>query len=353
MITAGFLARLLGWAAGVTGAGWLSAWLGIPVPWFLGPLFASMLLQQWLPLAVDAQKKCSRVGQVTVALVVGTSFTLSGLSAGAEHALPLLLLLLITMGLSVGNAFLLRRWAKIDGSSAFLGSLPGGAGPILALISDLKVDRQLITLLMYTRILLILTVLPLVLAHWFVPADGLVPESVAMAAKTSWTPILLLPGLTVGLAGGWVAARWSVPSAWFLGPFLATAVFHAISPALFPGFPRVFLSAGLLLLAVSIGLQFDPRRVVVLWRVALVQSVLALILIAGCLIAGLIFHLYTGVDIVTAVLGSAPGGKEALVALGVTLGANVELLVIMQTVRWLAITILVPFILRRIILKEI
>jgi len=345
--TLGTLPKALVWLVGVSGAGWAASWLGVPVPWFLGPLLVSLPLQEWLPISPTIPRKCARVGQVLVALVVGAAFTLSGLSAGAEHALPLTLLLLTTMGLSLGNATLLRRLGGIDGTSALLGSLPGGAGPTMALISDRKVDRQMVAMLMYTRMLMITILMPLILAYGFVPAEGVPLHEPATGVDVGWASSALLPGLVVGLAGGWIAARLGLPSAWFLGPFLATAVCHAAAPALFPGFPRIFVSAGLLLLAVSIGAQFELGRIRLLWRPAMIQAVLAVFLIAGCLVAGVIFHRFTGVDIVTAVLGSAPGGKEAMIALGMAMGANIELLVVMQTVRWLAITILVPVILRR------
>jgi hypothetical protein len=99
----------------------------------------------------------------------------------------------------------------------------------------------------------------------------------------------------------------------------------------------------MLLVGLSIGLRFDWQTARKLLKAVLIEAGLLIALILLCLAAGYAFHLLTGVDIMTAVLGSTPGGMQVMIASAVELGGNSGLVLAMQMTRLLIILLIGPW----------
>jgi uncharacterized protein len=63
---------------------------------------------------------------------------------------------------SLFNGWLLTRRTRLDVATAFLGTMPGGAGEMAAMSESLRADSRLVVIMQYTRLLLILASLALV-----------------------------------------------------------------------------------------------------------------------------------------------------------------------------------------------
>lgn len=335
------LVHWLIWGAVAFGGGWLfDAW-GLPVGWLLGPMVASMLLAMVLPPPSGLDRQGSMVGQWIIGTMMGASFSVGALRSGLPYVPVLLGLIVFTAGLCLLNGWLLQRWAGVDATTGFLGSLPGAAAASVALAADLKADQFLVVMLMYIRVLLIILLVPLLLSPWL-GGDVLTEAGGGGRTFVSPEPLFVLLSVVLAVGVAWLGRRRRIPSANYIGPFVLFLLLGGLFPGLRLGLPPACFPLGMLLLGVSVGARFDLKRFRRLWRIALIQMGLVCGLLLACLGAGYVFHVATGVDFLTAVLCTTPGGKESMTALSIEIGGNVELVIVMQTVRWLLVMFLGP-----------
>jgi membrane AbrB-like protein len=158
-------------------------------------------------------------------------------------------------------------------------------------------------------------------------------------ARESW----INPALALVLCGGAGAAcaGLRLPLPWMIGPLVAMAVCNFAGVALRapPGSRQI----GQLVVGTALGLYFTPvvaREVISFWPVLLFGGVLAILL--GVL-GGWILSRLTGTDGTTAFFASVPGGATEMTILGERFGARADRVALAQSLRILAVVIVVPF----------
>ncbi len=310
--------------------------LRVPVGWLLGPMLISMAISRPLALPERERKTVTTIGQWIVSSIMGARFSIEAVTGDMSYVLPMAAVIVLTGALCLFNGHLLRRWAGVDDATAFLGSLPGAASAVVAMSAELKVDRLMVAILTYVRVILLIVLTPLALSLIF-GVQQLAPSERITSAAIS--PSLPMQGLTVLLAlgGAWIARRLRIPSPNFMGPFLTIMLLKILIPSLNPGLPASFLQFGLLLLGASIGVQFNLGRLRHFARPASIQAGLIIALMGACMAAGYAFHRMTGIDLPTAIMGTTPGGKEAMIAMSMDMGAHIEMVITLQTMRWLLV----------------
>jgi len=337
-------------AAAAALAGWVLDLLHVPVAWLLGPMFAGIGLSAWLKRPFPMPPYLLAIGQALVGLGIGVGFTLETLQRVAFLGLPLAVGVVITGGLSLLNGRLLWRWAGIDPATGFLGSLPGAAPAMVAMSSELGADPVAVALLQYVRLLLVVLLTPPAV-HLLFPAAA--AGGSAAAATLSGLPaapagLNLTVLLLCGLAGAYLGRRLHFPSAFFLGPVLAVMPVSWMFPYQFV-LPSGLFSLGMGLVGLSIGLRFDLSTALRLGKAVAIEVALVVVLIILCLGVGYGFHLMTGVDTMTAVLGSTPGGMDVMVATAAKVDADPGLVLAMQMTRWLIVLLAGPWVTARLV----
>lgn len=281
------------------------------------------------------------LGQWIIGTMVGASFSIAAVRTGLPYIPVLLILVVFTAGLCLLNGWLLQRWAGVDATTGFLGSLPGTAAASVALASDLKADPFMVVILMYIRVLLIMTLIPLILSPW-IDRSALASGTAATRDFVTPTPMLIVLSILMTLTAARLAEWARIPSGNYLGPFILFLLLKAFRPEWTLGFPAATFNGGMLLLGMSVGTKFDLARLRASWKPACIQVGLVLGLLVACLGAAMVFHRLTDADFLTAVLCTTPGGKESMVAFSIEIGGNVELVIVMQTVRWLLVMFFGP-----------
>ncbi|MEQ8999908.1 MAG: AbrB family transcriptional regulator [Coleofasciculus sp. B1-GNL1-01] len=327
------------------GVGLLFSWLHVPVGWLLGPMLVGIgyAIRQGSRQPLPSSFKL--IGQIVVGLVTATRFSPETISVATTYAVPLLLCVLLTGSLSLFNGYLLSRWAGIDRTTSLLGFIPGAASSIVVMSEEMGADAIAVALLQYIRVLLVVLIMPSA-AILLVPAnpDTLVTATVAPASTLTTLPLalslLILAGC--GILGIWAGKRFRLPSPGFFGPFLVgLAAFWALPNPV--QMPQPLFAGGLLLIGLSVGVQFDWQTARKLFKAVLIEIGLVTGLIIICLGIGYGFHCVTGVDMATAILGFTPGGIEAMVATVMQLGGDTGLVLAMQLTRMLSIIMIAPW----------
>jgi membrane AbrB-like protein len=155
--------------------------------------------------------------------------------------------------------------------------------------------------------------------------------------------VLLIIG--VGAAGALIGTATRLPSGGMLGALVAVAVLQLVAAGAMRLDPSWSTAAQILIGAV-LGSSLD-RRSLTIFRGVLVPGVLAVsaMLIAG-LVVGWTIAMLGFTDPATALFGMAPGGVAEMSAAAIALGAAGPIVVMMHTVRIVAVTALLPLLLR-------
>jgi membrane AbrB-like protein len=330
--------------AGAVLAGYLFDLIRIPMGWMLGPMVAGIIRAALVGKTTQLHPVNMALGQAIFGLSTGASFPLATLLAAASHGLPLLAAVLFTGGLALLNGYFLWRWAGVDRATGFMGSLPGAASTMVAMSDEMGADAVVVAVLQYWRLILVMFVAPLAV-HWLFPPGAGEVAGTATAAVLPAAGWLLNLGVLIicGLAGTSMGRKVKLPSPTFLGPFLAMLAVAWTAPLQF-AMPGWLFQCGMLLVGLSIGVRFDFATAKRLGRAALIETGLVLGLIGISLAVGYGFGRLTGVDTLTAVLGSTPGAMDVMVASAFELGGDPGMVLAMQMTRWFVILMMGPIV---------
>lgn len=317
--------------------GYLFYCIGIPSAWMLGAMASTIV---WC---------MTGKGQSMPNWLRNTSFLISGVAMGqtmspealvAIKLYPFSLLILMTgvvVTTVLSTLWLQKRgnWKMVD---AFLASVPGGLGAIVAIASESKRNIANIVMVQSFRLFALTAILPVCVA--------LTNEGASVALPGAGKPVLSLYHFILVYSGGFVTGfvleRLKVAAGYLIGGLCSSLILHVT------GFtngvtPAPIALAGLILVGTYIGLRFGQLQ----WR-----SILKMLPIASgsfllqFSIAGLLSipaALVADVSFSDALLAFAPGGQEVMSMLALTLGLNPLFVITHHLVRFLSITLTLNF----------
>src|ERR1700726_2409639 len=134
----------------------------LPAAGLFGPLVASALfaLRDWR--AFEAPRSIYIAAQAVIGTALGAGFSPATLLTLPKHFLIFAFAVVFILLTSLFNGWILTRRTGLDVATAFLGTMPGGAGEMAAMSDSLRADSRLVVIMQYTRLLLILASLALV-----------------------------------------------------------------------------------------------------------------------------------------------------------------------------------------------
>jgi membrane AbrB-like protein len=97
-----------------------------------------------------------RLAQSMIGVMLSFSITAKSLQTIAANWLPVVVLVLAMLVLASLNGIVLCRFTNLKPGTALLGTLPGGAGEMIAMSDTLGADVRLVTVMQYGRLLAIL-----------------------------------------------------------------------------------------------------------------------------------------------------------------------------------------------------
>ena len=160
-------------------------------------------------------------------------------------------------------------------------------------------------------------------------------------ARDSWAnPVL---ALTVCAAAGALFAWLRLPLPWMIGPLVAMAFCNFADAGLRA--PRGAREAGQVVIGTALGLYFTTavaREVISYWYLLIAAGLFAILLGA---LGGWILSRAARIDGTTAFFASVAGGAAEMTLLGERYGARPDRVALGQSVRILAVVVVVPFVL--------
>lgn len=291
-------------------------WLGLPLPFLFGPMFACLG-------AALFGVKLRGFGQISVGartilgVAVGASITpaLFGQIPGMLASVALIPLFIGLIGV-IGVPFFYKVW-KFDLPTAYYAAMPGGLQDMVIFGTEAGGDPRALSLVHATRVLIIVTVAPLLLTHFY--GANLHNPIGLPAAEIPWVELALM---AVAAIVGWKGAeRVGLFGASILGPMIVTAVL-SLSGLIHVRPPREAILCAQFLIGTGIGVQFVGVTFAELRKfVAAGVAYVGLLAILAEVFAQIVSRNGFGQP-VEALLAFAPGGQAEMTVLAIVSGAD-------------------------------
>jgi uncharacterized protein len=283
-------------------AGSICAWLRIPLPWILGPLVA-MAACNFAGAELRALRGSREMGQIAIGIALGLYFSPEVAKHVLSHWAILLGAGLFAIALGVLGGAILARLGKVDRSTAFFASVPGGAAEMTLLGERYGARPDRIALAQSLRILIVVFVVPFALTYS--GAHGTDPYIPAAGMTLDWQRlVLLLAG--AALTGG-VVTLLGLANGFMFGPLALTIVLTLFEVRL-STMPTELTNIAQLMIGWVLGSRFERRSLASAPRYvgAAVVSILVGIVCAAAF--GALLGWASGLSMATLVLATAPGG---------------------------------------------
>jgi membrane AbrB-like protein len=316
----------------------LCVWLDTPLPWMIGPLFATAAACM-LGAPLRAPIPLRSAGQWAIGTALGLYFTAPVLAALVSYAGSIVLAVLFALVLGVAGAALLRRLSGADRSTAFFAMAVGGASEMATQGERHGAAVERVAAAHSLRIMMVVGIIPFVIRWW--GAHGLgagLDLFVPGAAAVHYGPLLLLVLLTC--LGAAALRRLDVPNAWVIGPLLVAIVLTAGGVHL-SRLPEWMIRAGQLFIGVSLGTRFTPGFVHTAPRFLASCAACSLAMMALAAAFGLGLAALGGINPGTALLATSPGGIAEMALTARVLHLGVPIVTAFHVSRMVAVVLLI------------
>lgn len=311
-------------------AGAVFAWLTVPLPWMIGPL-AVMAVGNYLGAGLRAPRGARELGQLIIATALGLYFTPEVVHEVASRWPVLVLAAALALALSGISGWMLHRISGTDRTTAFFGSVPGGATEMAVLGERFGARVDHVAFAQSLRILIVVIVIPFSMTY-----GGVTGADIHQPASGVFVWHRLLALLGIGASAGWAFARLRLPNAFMLGPLLVVIIFTA-SEVKFSAMPNFVSAGGQLLIGCALGARFARGGFAALPRLVtgVIASVFTAVVLAASAGTGLAWAY--GLSVPTLILATAPGGIAEMCVTAKVLQLGVPLVTAAHVTRVLAL----------------
>ncbi len=324
-------------------------WLGhtFPIPGgpFTGAMIVTGAVNLWLGTLRDAPKWLQTASRAVLGLSIGASVTNETVQAIAASLAPVVIMIVLVTVLGIVAAWAISRYTRMRLPTALCGAAPGALPAMVTLSEDLGGESPVVATMHLIRLISILLIVPTLVTVSFAPQEAVAAAPV-LEATTPFHPALSLALLVAaGLAAGFVARHFNLPAGDLLAPMFVAALMNPtwLQIAVFPNSLRLFSHW---IIGMGVGVSINAK-VLRDFKPFMVAGVLmTAFLITSGFALGWLLSVITEIDLLTAVIGCAPGGATPLIILAGELGADAQLVAAMHVSRMLILMVLLPVLIR-------
>ena len=297
-------------------------WVGLPLPFIFGPMTACLI-------AALAGMKLQGFGAISVGartilgVAVGASITPDVVHQLPQMAASLAFMPFYVVLIAVVGVPFFNRVCGFDPITSYYAAMPGGLQDMVIFGGEAGADVRALSLIHATRVLVIVTLAPIVLVHFY--GVGL---SHPIGAPMRDVPLRELGIMVLAALVGWKGGEAiGLFGASILGPMIVTAalslgdIIHMRPPAEAILTAQLFIGTGIGVFYVGVTLR--ELRNVVASGVAFVLFLAVLTAIFTELVT--LFGLSRRVE---AFLAFAPGGQAEMTVLALVVGADLGFVIV-------------------------
>jgi membrane AbrB-like protein len=325
--------------------GLLCKLIGLPAGWLLGPLAVSSFFatKHWANIKVP--HNLYLLAQALLGVALSSSFTSDTLQLLAHNWFAVFVVVVSMFCIGLLNGWWLIRYRKMDPATAFLGSLPGGAGQMVAVSDDLNADARIVAVMQYSRLLVMMLLISSVarVLLWLHPAahahnaNLAIYETLPLTVSTFFSQTAI--SLFLAAIGATLNKFLKVPAGTLMFPALLSVGFSYFTHMTIQC-PAVILACAYMIMGIQVGSRFDSHTWPQLASLAAPITASLLILIVGSAFLAWWFIYNLPTDPLTGLLAAAPGSLDSAAAVSIDLNTNGTVVIAVHFLR-LALSMLV------------
>ncbi len=301
--------------------------LGLPLPWLLGPIFAC-LTAALAGLPMKGNKLINDAMRSVLGVAVGATFTMTLLiSMAAMWPTLLMIPVMVTCIGAIGVPYFQRVWG-FDFATSYYSAMPGGLQDMLAFGEEAGGDVRALSLIHATRVLVIVVALPFILqGYWGVDLSNPPGEP---ATSIALSQLVLMA--FCGIAGWQIAKAFGMFGASILGPLILAATMALLGILQHrPPAEAIWMAQ------FFIGMTVGTKYVGVTMREVRTDVTAALgfclILIALTFVFAEVIYLLELAPPMETLLAFAPGGQAEMTVLALIVGADMAFVIAHHVLR--------------------
>ncbi|EAU44770.1 AbrB family transcriptional regulator [Salipiger bermudensis] len=330
-------AGLTGLAA--LGGAAIAALLGVPAGALIGAMLA-VALMAGLGHAVTVPVIARDLAFLVIGISLGAGIDASVLPHLPGWSISLLGLAVALVATMAASTFLLQRVFAVDWQTAVLASAPGTMSNAVAIAVEGKGDASGVMILQLMRLVILVTLVPPLAAVLGAP-------DAAAGGERPVMPLLALAGLlVVGLPLGRFVGRRGISAACLLTGILLSGVGHGAG-LIHGAAPSWMVFLGFTMTGAVLGTRISKVDLRSALKLAGAGTVVVGMALGMALVFALITQALTGFPLGQILIAYAPGGVEAMAAIGLALGYDPAFVAAHHFARILILLALVPAFLRR------
>lgn len=372
--------------------------LHIPLAWLLGPMTALLVWREALGRSVYWPKGMRSGGLTVLGYMMGITFS-GAVALQIVQQLPSMMsATLLTVGFGMAAGWLTVRQTGISMASGLLGSIPGGLSQMTTLCDEVEdADMTVVTFMQTIRVMAVVFIVPFLAFHGLAsggtdnqekplvsqvaaaagessadagltgspaspsasatPSGGSADASPAIAgagtgvlpkgsgSAVSWLSWNAVWYILAVAAMVWLAPRLHLPTPYMLGPMLGAAILRSFGLDA-PELAQWCIIGAQILVGTHMGISTSFSSLAN-WRKLLPYALLGAVgIVLFSLSIGYVLTLWHPMSLITAFLGSAPGGMTEMGVTGAAVGADLSIIVAYQMCRLLFILFIAPYVVK-------
>ena len=304
-------------------AGLAADWLGLPLPFLIGPLIAAgavaTTLSDRLPQGYAFPPALRLVFIAVIGLMIGAQVSPELFAEAPRLALSFAALTLFAVLAHALGYVIFRRLGRYDHVTAFYAATPGGLFESIAMGEEAGADPARLMLQQFLRIIAVVTLLPIGLSFWLGEPVGSAGGMTLARAGVPWSALPLVAA--AGAAGLALGHLLRLPARQLTGP-LAMAALLNLTGLYHIDIPQWLVNVAQVVVGCALGMRFTGlSRGLILRGLGLTGlAVGGMLILSAAFAAALMEVMDQPFDVMF--VSWAPGGVTEMALVALSLQAN-------------------------------
>lgn len=319
-------------------SGLLGFWIGMPLPWMLGPMIGTTIAAM-AGLPVRGPGKLRPVVIPVIGVLLGSGITAELFGQLGSWALTLILLPLFLTAAAAVSYAVYRRLGGYDPVTAFYAAMPGGLNEMLLLGAAAGGDEKKIALAHAARVLIVIFLVVLYFGIVLGVRSGAGGRGYVPLTALSPADYLILG--VCALLGAVLGKALKLPAATVFGPMILSGIVHVtgwvhVAP------PTIVIIVAQIVIGTVIGARFVGASVRDILRDIGIGTVATMGMLVVAIVFAEIIARVMGMPLSQAFLAYAPGGLTEMSLLTLALGQDIAYVSVTHIIRITMIIAVAP-----------
>ncbi|WP_440676419.1 AbrB family transcriptional regulator [Candidatus Pelagibacter sp. HIMB1593] len=312
----------------------------IPLAWFLGPMIITSIAAL-SGLKIIMPKIVLSFILIILGLHIGNYIDQNLFNQMFDWIWTSIIMLIYIIICILVVAKYLQKFANYGNKASIFSAAPGALGPLMILAENEKTDLSQVATSHLIRLIIIITVIPLIIVN-NTDNDVLLNGEFNYLAQNHLNLILLI---IASLFFIFVFDKIRVPAALLSGTLFASGLLQITDVATYK-LPDETINFCLLILGSSVGCRFAEKTVKEIANNSLHSIVATVILVVLGLLAAYIATFFVDTNILTLILSFSPGGIYEVAVIAIAFDLDPDFVAFHHIIRLLFILFTVPIFLR-------